>query len=115
MVYLFHLQSCIHQQISHVCKCHYIKIMNPQLHIEVGKCITAAISHLDNVLVLGSGFSFHNMNAFWQPNEPQANDANRAFEAWLAELLTGPISKQGTKRTTYSMGQSSWSKILSPY
>ncbi|MFY8272755.1 DODA-type extradiol aromatic ring-opening family dioxygenase [Pseudoalteromonas sp. SSDWG2] len=67
---------------------------DPQLHIEVGKRIAAAISHLDNVLVLGSGFSFHNMKAFWQPDEPHANNANRAFEAWLAELLTGPISER---------------------
>ncbi len=67
---------------------------DPQLHIEVGKRIGKAISHLDNVLVLGSGFSFHNMKAFWQPNDPEANKMNGEFEAWLAEVLTATKNEQ---------------------
>ncbi|MFC7158646.1 DODA-type extradiol aromatic ring-opening family dioxygenase [Pseudidiomarina halophila] len=39
--------------------------LDPQQHIELGKAL-AAITH-ENLLILGSGFSFHNMRAFFQP------------------------------------------------
>ena len=42
--------------------------------------------------MIGSGFSFHNMQAFdWQgTNTP--DPANDAFHNWLIEVCTGPIS-----------------------
>ena len=40
--------------------------------------------------MIGSGFSFHNMNAFtWRPNgEPDL--ANENFQDWLIETVTQP-------------------------
>lgn len=39
--------------------------LDPQQHIGLGKAL-ADIAH-ENLLILGSGFSFHNMRAFFRP------------------------------------------------
>jgi aromatic ring-opening dioxygenase catalytic subunit (LigB family) len=47
----------------------------------------------ENILVIGSGFSFHNMRAFsWQGNGAP-DPANDAFQNWLIDVCTGPLSQ----------------------
>ena len=64
--------------------------LNPSEHIALGKALRELIH--ENILVVGSGFSFHNLQAFsWQgTNEP--DPANDAFQNWLIEVCTGPIT-----------------------
>jgi 4,5-DOPA dioxygenase extradiol len=63
--------------------------LDPSAHIVLGKALRELMS--ENILVIGSGFSFHNMSAFsWQGiNTP--DPANDAFQNWLIEGCTGPI------------------------
>jgi len=65
--------------------------LNPAAHIALGKALRE-LAH-ENILVVGSGFSFHNMEAFsWQGiNAP--DPANDAFQDWLIEVCTGPIAQ----------------------
>jgi 4,5-DOPA dioxygenase extradiol len=42
----------------------------------------------DNVLVIGSGFSFHNLKAFFAPSTPQSQAMNQAFEHWLIDTCS---------------------------
>ncbi len=60
--------------------------LDPQAHINVG----AALSDLaqDNILVLGSGFSFHNLRALMGREVNSFDPENEAFESWLVELCT---------------------------
>lgn len=55
--------------------------LNPAEHIQIGK----ALQHLeyDNLLVIGSGFSFHNMRAFFAANSAEMSKQNADFEQWL--------------------------------
>ena len=47
----------------------------------------------ENILVVGSGFSFHNQGAFsWQPSDV-TDPANDAFQDWLIETCTGLSTK----------------------
>ncbi|MDA0857594.1 MAG: hypothetical protein O2900_16585 [Proteobacteria bacterium] len=48
-----------------------------------------ALASLDqeSLLILGSGFSFHNMQAFFQPGAGIPDAKNLAFETWLKETL----------------------------
>jgi len=64
--------------------------LDPTAHLALGKALRELI--YENILVVGSGFSFHNMRAFsWQGmNTP--DPANDAFQNWLIEVCTGPIS-----------------------
>lgn len=58
-----------------------VKTLNPAVHIAMGKALQS-LSH-DNILVIGSGFSFHNMKAFFQPETAESKRLNHAFEYWL--------------------------------
>ena len=61
--------------------------LNPAAHIALGKALRGLIN--ENILVIGSGFSFHNMRAFsWQGNGAP-DPANDAFQNWLIEGCTG--------------------------
>ena len=65
--------------------------LNPTAHIALGKALRALMS--ENILVIGSGFSFHNMGAFsWEGIYTPDSD-NDAFQDWLIEVCTGPISQ----------------------
>ena len=65
--------------------------LNSTAHIKLGKALRGILS--ENILVIGSGFSFHNMSAFsWQGiNSP--DPANDDFQNWLVEVCTGPINQ----------------------
>ncbi|WP_415719581.1 DODA-type extradiol aromatic ring-opening family dioxygenase [Maridesulfovibrio sp.] len=63
-----------------------IKGLDPSAHIAMGK----ALSKLEdeNILIIGSGFSFHNMRAFFAPDTPETKAANNDFDAWLRETCS---------------------------
>ena len=65
--------------------------LNAEAHIALGK----ALRGLDgrNLLVIGSGFSFHNMRAFSWEGIGAPDPANDAFQNWLIETSTGPLSQ----------------------
>jgi 4,5-DOPA dioxygenase extradiol len=63
--------------------------LNPAAHIALGKALRELMN--ENILVVGSGFSFHNLRAFsWQENGAP-DPANNAFQDWLIEVCAGPI------------------------
>lgn len=60
--------------------------LSAKTHLALGRALRA----LDyaNLLVIGSGFSFHNMQAFFTPNTLEIQAKNQAFEDWLEETCT---------------------------
>ncbi|WP_029890425.1 DODA-type extradiol aromatic ring-opening family dioxygenase [Polycyclovorans algicola] len=62
--------------------------LDPVHHLAMG----AALSPLrrQKVLLIGSGFSFHNMKAFFASDTVESAEANRAFERWLHETCLSP-------------------------
>nr|MDA8405143.1 class III extradiol ring-cleavage dioxygenase [Desulfobacteraceae bacterium] len=65
--------------------------LDPTAHISLGKALRELMN--ENIMVIGSGFSFHNMRAFsWQGTDVQ-DPANEAFQNWLIEVCAGPISQ----------------------
>ena len=61
--------------------------LNPTAHIALGKALRELMS--EKILVIGSGFSFHNLRAFsWQGNGAPDPD-NDAFQNWLIDVCTG--------------------------
>ena len=63
--------------------------LNPAAHIALGKALQPL--NTENILVIGSGFSFHNMNAFFGSEIGTVDPANNAFQNWLIETCNGQI------------------------
>lgn len=70
--------------------------LDPLFHIELGSALGTLASR--NVLVLGSGFSFHNMRAFFSPGNAEATEANEAFEGWLQQVCMDPELPEHRRR-----------------
>lgn len=64
--------------------------LDPALHLQLGR-ILQGLDDL-NLLVIGSGFSFHNLNAFFNPNGDGADPKNEAFQDWLIDTCTADIA-----------------------
>ncbi|HEY8158969.1 MAG TPA: class III extradiol ring-cleavage dioxygenase [Methylobacter sp.] len=60
--------------------------LQSEQHIRMGKAL--ADLRKDNVLVIGSGFSFHNLKAFFAPSTQQSQAMNQAFEHWLIDTCS---------------------------
>lgn len=60
--------------------------LDPATHIDIGKAL--AELRKENVVILGSGFSFHNLKAFFAPDREAQDAKNEAFEAWLIDTCT---------------------------
>jgi 4,5-DOPA dioxygenase extradiol len=60
--------------------------LNPAAHIALGKALRE-LNH-ENILVVGSGFSFHNLRAFTWQTRGAPDPANEAFQNWLIESCT---------------------------
>jgi len=60
-----------------------LKSLNPIEHIELGKALNEL--RTQNVLILGSGFSFHNLRVMMSGTLNGKHPENIAFEDWLDE------------------------------
>lgn len=60
-----------------------VNSLDAGVHLAVGRALRAL--DYDNLLVIGSGFSFHNMREFFAANSPGIEARNQAFEDWLEQ------------------------------
>lgn len=73
-----------------------VKGLEPALHITMGRALRSL--EVDDLLVIGSGFSFHNMQAFFAPETQESRQGNHAFDHWLQETCCSR-SLDETQRT----------------
>lgn len=62
--------------------------LDPAEHLAIGQALASLGD--ERLLVIGSGFSFHNLSAFFRPETPESAAMNTAFEQWLSETCTSP-------------------------
>jgi len=74
--------------------------LNPEEHIKVGKALQSL--HDENVLIIGSGFTFHNMRAFFGKAGPEVFEANTQFEAWLKQTTVGEFAEESSRASALS-------------
>ena len=56
-------------------------------HIRLGKALSR-LRKEEELLIIGSGFSFHNLQAFFADDADQPDAKNSEFEGWLVETCT---------------------------
>src|SRR5690606_8632055 len=73
-----------------------IKGLDPTAHLALGKALRWLSGQ--NVMIIGSGFSFHNMDEFFGSGSPQVDELNLAFEQWLSETMNLPDQLERERR-----------------
>ncbi len=63
-----------------------VNSLHPKEHIAIGRAL--AELQEENLLIIGSGSSFHNLRAFHEPQTEQSQTDNNAFEQWIAETMS---------------------------
>ena len=63
-----------------------VQNLDPETHIRLGKALSGLRGQ--NILVLGSGFSFHNVHAFFSPGGRGVDSRNEGFQQWLIDTCT---------------------------
>ncbi len=66
-----------------------VNSLQPELHIQLGKAIAGLKK--ERVLIIGSGLSFHNINAFFAQSTSATKAMNEAFEQWLIETCSSSL------------------------
>ncbi len=65
--------------------------LDPAAHIALGKALSSLMN--EDILVVGSGFSFHNLGAFSWQGVHGSDPRNDAFQKWLVEACTSASSQ----------------------
>mmetsp|Transcript_53020 Transcript_53020/g.128639 ORF Transcript_53020/g.128639 Transcript_53020/m.128639 type:complete len:311 (+) Transcript_53020:1569-2501(+) len=72
--------------------------LDAQTHINIGKALSSLRESDgdENILILGSGYTFHNMNAFFNPSKATIQASND-FNTWLkSTILVSPPSSSSS-------------------
>lgn len=81
-------------------------------HIALGKALRDFPS--EDILVVGSGFSFHNLTAFSQLAFGAPDPANDAFHDWLVETCTGQLSQSEREQRLIAWEQAPSARYCHP-
>lgn len=72
-----------------------VKSLRPDEHIWIGRALAGLLD--DKVLIIGSGFSFHNLRAFFAPPTQETQAMNEAFEQWLVDTCTNRLLSEAER------------------
>lgn len=70
--------------------------LDAQQHIQLGEALQSLQE--ENLLVIGSGFSFHNMRAFFAEETDEIRAMNEEFDAWLNDTCLSAGLSEATRR-----------------
>jgi aromatic ring-opening dioxygenase catalytic subunit (LigB family) len=81
-------------------------------HIAMGKALESL--RRKNILVIGSGFSFHNVRAFSWGGANAPDPRNDAFQDWLAEACAGEMKDIDRERLLLDWGNAPSARYCHP-
>jgi 4,5-DOPA dioxygenase extradiol len=89
-----------------------IRGLDASAHIALGKALRELMK--ENILVIGSGFSFHNMQAFAWGGNGKPDPANDLFQNWLIEVCTGPMPQAEREKRLIAWEQAPSARYCHP-
>jgi aromatic ring-opening dioxygenase catalytic subunit (LigB family) len=72
-----------------------VNSLDPSDHIAIGKALREL--HQENILLIGSGFSFHNLREFFVADTRESCQNNHAFEEWLRDTCCNPAYQEAER------------------
>ncbi len=81
-------------------------------HIGLGKALASL--KRENILVIGSGFSFHNMRAFSWGGANAPDPRNDAFQDWLVDVCTGEKKEADRERLLLNWNEAPAARYCHP-
>lgn len=69
--------------------------LDSEQHLSLGQALQSV--EWENLLVIGSGASFHNLNAFFS-HDPKLNEKNQQFMEWLRDTLSSELLSDAERR-----------------
>ena len=69
--------------------------LDPLDHLNLGRLLRGL--NQPNLLVIGSGFSFHNMGEFFRSPSAETREKNGAFEDWLVETCSSELLSEAER------------------
>ncbi len=86
--------------------------LDPAAHIALGRALRDLSS--ENILVVGSGFSFHNQRAFFGQALGSPDPANEAFQDWLIESCTAPMPQSEREQRLIEWEKAPYARYCHP-
>ena len=74
-----------------------VKNLDPDMHIKIGRSL--ADLRNEKILVIGSGFSFHNLRSFFSHSAGEPDMKNEAFQQWLIDTCTNEELSENDRKT----------------
>lgn len=71
--------------------------LDPDEHLRLGEALKD--TEFDNLLVIGSGFTFHNFPAFFQLATEESKANNEAFDSWLVDTCSNADLSEEERRS----------------
>ena len=86
--------------------------LNAERHIDLGRALRGLSA--SDVLLIGSGFSFHNMREFFPEDNNSFDAANDEFQDWLIETCAGDLSLEERERRLISWHEAPSARYCHP-
>jgi len=83
--------------------------LDPARHVAIGKALASL--RAENILVIGSGLSFHNLGAL---GDPRMNGPAREFDRWLTETLCEVSPEQRETRLAH-WSEAPYARLCHPH
>lgn len=87
--------------------------LNAAAHLQLGQALRPLMA--ENILIIGSGFSFHNLRAFFNNQQLGAPDPeNEAFQDWLIETCAGNLTSDAREDALLHWAQAPHARYCHP-
>lgn len=81
-------------------------------HLELGRALRPLMD--ENILIIGSGFSFHNMREFFNTHSGPSDLKNEAFQDWLIDICTGEHDQAAREDALLHWEQAPYARYCHP-
>jgi 4,5-DOPA dioxygenase extradiol len=86
--------------------------LDPAVHIALGHALRGLLG--ENILVIGSGFSYHNLRQFFGQGAEAPDPANEQFQDWLINACTGPQPQSAREQALVKWEQAPHARYCHP-